>query len=132
VNSAKTSGSSDYFAAKQAARYAAIWPSFLRLASDIGWESVSWAQPEILSPSPAQAAFHGYTATRLLFKKEVIERLAPDEAFDIITPLGTFRMTRAQFYSDFSNVVATDSYRLKGIYSYSTLPDKALRFKVRS
>lgn len=69
-----------------------------------------------------------YQASRLLFKADVIEGISNDSAFAILTPKGTFRMTKAEFYQYFDNVVNSDSYRLKRIYSYSTTPKKAMRF----
>jgi len=52
-----------------------------------------------------------YQFSRLCFKASVIERLGDDEPFQVITPVGTFRFTKGEFYRDFPNVVASSSYR---------------------
>lgn len=70
-----------------------------------------------------------YFSARLTFRRDVIERLAPDAALRIVTPLGTFEMTRAEFEDAFANVAASKSYRDGGVYHYPTLPEKALRFR---
>lgn len=72
-----------------------------------------------------------YRATRLTFRREVIEPLAPDERFRVITPSGTYEMTKAEFYRAFSNVPRTRSYREAGIYHYPRLPGAAAQFRVR-
>ena len=77
------------------------------------------------SPSPVV-----YNATRLLFRAAVIEPLLPNEAFRVITPDGAFQMTKSEFYRDFANVVASASYREKGIYHYPTLPRRALPYRL--
>lgn len=71
-----------------------------------------------------------YKATRLLFRASVIEPLLPDEAFRIVTPDGTFQMTKAEFYRDFANVVASASYRENGIYHSASVPKKAFQYRV--
>ena len=71
-----------------------------------------------------------YKATRLLFRASVIEPLLSDEAFRIVTPDGTFQMTKAEFYRDFANVVASASYRENGIYHSKTVPKKAFPYRV--
>jgi hypothetical protein len=70
-----------------------------------------------------------YEATRLLFKADVIERLAFKDRFRVITPVGSFEMTRADFYEIFENVVHSRSYRDKGIYHYPVVPRKAEQFR---
>ena len=58
-------------------------------------------------------------------------RLIPtDERFRIVTPEGTFEMTKAEFYRDFDNVVRSMSYRDRGLYHYPTTPEKALKYLV--
>lgn len=73
-----------------------------------------------------------YRASRLLFKANVIERLKPDSKFRIVTPVGTFEMSKAEFYSAFPNVVSSRSYMERGAYHYPRVPAAALRFKVGS
>ena len=69
-----------------------------------------------------------YEFSRLGFKADVIEPLAPNDRFRIITPQGTFEMTKAEFYRDFANVVVTMSYRTRGLYHYPRTPEKALKY----
>ena len=71
-----------------------------------------------------------YEFYRLGFKRDIIEPLADNDSFSVITPEGTFRMTKRQFYITFSNVVKTFSYREKGLYHYPSIPQKALQFLV--
>lgn len=67
-----------------------------------------------------------YAATRLTFKRDVIEPLAEDDAFEVLTPFGTFRFTKRQFYLDFPNIPATRSYRYHGRYHGASLHLQAL------
>jgi hypothetical protein len=69
-----------------------------------------------------------YEATRLLFKASVIEPLNDSDVFMVKTPEGTFRMTRADFYQVFDNVVNSRSYKEKGLYHYPKTPEKAKIF----
>jgi hypothetical protein len=88
----------------------------------------------LLSQAAQQTANNGepkaiYESTRFCFKREPIERLAPQEHFRMITPVGVFEMSKADFYREFSNVVASESYK-KGVYHYPQLPSKAESFRV--
>ena len=69
-----------------------------------------------------------YVYSRLCFKADVIERLQPNDRFRIITPAGTFEMSKADFYRDFANVVETMSYRVRGLYHMSPTPQKAIKY----
>ena len=69
-----------------------------------------------------------YTSSRLLFKSEVIEPLEDDDIFIVHTPNGSFRMSKADFYKEFQNVIKTKSYREMGWYSYVKTPKRAMRF----
>ena len=71
-----------------------------------------------------------YEFSRLFFKADVIELLDPDDRFCIVTPEGTFAMTKREFYETFQNVVESKSYQLNKIYHYPKTPQKALQFKV--
>lgn len=73
-----------------------------------------------------------YRASRLLFKAGVIEPLEPHQRFQVVTPEGTFEMTKADFYRVFPNVPRTMSYRVRGIYHYPVVPEAALQFIVKS
>lgn len=88
--------------------------------------SVSPPQPRgRVSPAAVE-----YRAHRLLFKRTVIEQLGENEAFRVVTPLGAFQMTKAQFYQTFANVVASASYQVGGVYHYQTPPRRAEEFRV--
>jgi len=71
-----------------------------------------------------------YQFHRLGFRADVIEPLADDDVFEVITPLGTFRMSKRAFYHDFANVTRTMSYRERGLYHYPVPPQRALRYLV--
>lgn len=76
-------------------------------------------------------AVTGYSFSRLGFRADVIEALGPDDVFRISTPVGTFQMSKSEFYRTFDNVVRSRSYRERGLYHYPTVPEKALKFLVR-
>ena len=69
-----------------------------------------------------------YTATRLTFKRDEIERLKPSGLIIIHTLDGTFEMTKAEFYETFHSVVESKSYRDNGNYNYPKTPEKAYKF----
>jgi len=73
-----------------------------------------------------------YRASRLLFKADLIESLEPNSRFRIITPFGTFEMSKAEFHVTFPNVVNSRSYKEHRLYHYSKLPAAALRFRIES
>jgi hypothetical protein len=80
--------------------------------------------------SPNLAAAVHYKASRLTFKREVIEPLEPNQAFEVTTPEGVFRMTKAQFYEAFPGVVASASYLTGGLYNYARTPARARAFLI--
>ena len=72
-----------------------------------------------------------YAAKLLHFKAKYIERLSDDEVFEIRAPEATWRMTKAEFYATFPNVVRSSSYTTKRReYWYPTTPRAADRFRV--
>ena len=73
-----------------------------------------------------------YSSTRLLFKKEIIEKLDWDESFQVYASNDNckYEMTKRQFYDVFHNVVKTVSYKDRGIYHYHATPAKAYQFIV--
>lgn len=73
-----------------------------------------------------------YSSTRLLFRADEIEPLSANDTIVINTPDGTFKMTKADFYRVFSNVVESESYKVHRIYHYRTTPKKAIPFLVNS
>ena len=78
--------------------------------------------------SSAPAATNRFS--RLCFRRNVIEPLGQNESFIVVTPVGKFRMTKADFYSKFRNVVESRSYSENGLYYYPKLPERAERFRV--
>jgi hypothetical protein len=137
-----------YFADLFARRYHDVWSEFVgfanadpgtlvRVVGDVHYEyepvGLPEAKPKVVRGATAATSTHGvvsYSATRLLFKAAVIEALDPEQRFRVETPVGTFELTKADFYRVFRNVVQSASYRDHGIYHYSTLPRKALEFRV--
>src|SRR6266850_3785369 len=73
-----------------------------------------------------------YEFSRLCFKRDVIEALAPNDSFRVITPSGVFQMTRNDFYRVFPNVTQSRSYLTDGIYHYPKLPSRAEQFRLGS
>jgi hypothetical protein len=72
-----------------------------------------------------------YSHSRLCFKAKEIEPLGMEDKFCVVTGVGTFVMTKREFYSTFPKVAASDSYRYgKKEYHYPRTPQRALRFQV--
>lgn len=71
-----------------------------------------------------------YEFHRLGFKRDVIEQLGSSQRFRVITPHGTFELTRGDFDRVFANVARSQSYRLKGVYHYPVVPGKARNFRI--
>lgn len=135
-----------FIAEQYASRYGAIYDEFLRIVGAIplvadpvfGSKAV---QPVDLpakiarvlpqNPQVEETVQARYSATRLTFKRDVIEQLALHQAFEIETPMGVFRFTKQEFQVVFRNVAESESYRNRGYYNYRELPQRALRFKVR-
>jgi 8-oxo-dGTP pyrophosphatase MutT (NUDIX family) len=140
-----------FFASRYADRYKPIWTEFLRMAradSDKIARVYGQVHYQYDSSAPVQrprspasedagsaekgAASNGaavsYQANRLLFKAAVIEPLEKSDHFEVITPAGTFQMSKADFYRAFPNVVQSRSYREAGVYHYPKVPAAALEF----
>jgi hypothetical protein len=71
-----------------------------------------------------------YNATRLLFRKAVIESLRIDESFQVNTPAGNFQFTKQEFYKSFPGVVRSRSYQVLGVYHYPKVPKQAQPFRI--
>jgi hypothetical protein len=143
-----------YFAQLFESLYGAIWKEFLslagvdygslvRISGTIAYQIRPRAANENslkCAPARSENAFdptHGaiaieYRSTRLTFRADLIEPLSPKVRFRIVTPAGTFVMSKAEFYSSFPNVVASKSYQRNGLYHYPKIPAAALRFRVGS
>lgn len=72
-----------------------------------------------------------YSTPRLRFYADIIEPLAMNDVFEIISPDATWRMTKADFYRVFPNVVASNSYVTARYYHYPKSPAKAEQFRVK-
>lgn len=131
-----------FFAGEYARRYGAVWTEFRELAGAarlpaMNGTAIRYAysadvkrQQPLAEPDAGGTAVGAcYRFSRLCFKASVIEPLRDDDVFEVVTPQGTFRMTKHEFYRDFPGVVQSISYRERGIYHYSTTPKRALRYK---
>jgi hypothetical protein len=79
----------------------------------------------------AEMAQPKYATAHLEFRRDTIEPLPDDLAFEVDTPAGTFRMTKRDFHATFPEIVSSVSYRDLGLYHYPMIPYKAFRFLVR-
>lgn len=75
-----------------------------------------------------------YECARLTFKRNIIEKVLPEETFSIYvrSTNETFRMTRREFNTTFENVALSSTYNRTGIYSYTHIPQKTYSFLVRN
>ena len=65
---------------------------------------------------------------RLTFSTKEIENLGDNDFYiNEIENIGVFKISKADFYKYFPNVVASESYK-NGSYNYSDFPEKAKRF----
>ena len=131
-----------FFAARYAERYSSVWERFLALADGVQPELgvppryvFPLNKPAALPPQvPAGPSGHkiaaSYSSSRLCFKANVVEPLEMDDTFEVITPVGTFQMTKAEFYRNFANVIQSKSYRESRIYHYPKVPQIALKFRI--
>jgi len=138
-----------FFYDKFKARYRTIWDDFLKLVDgkpqlvlrDIDnyqysfhYNQKNYPPIQNVREKPgieAQGCAATYEFSRLCFKADVIEPLEMDDRFCIVTKVGTFVMSKRDFYETFSNVVKSKSYMQGGIYHYPTVPRKALKFKAQ-
>ncbi len=141
------------FAHWNAQRYAAVWPEFLALAQaapsrydehtgsidcSFGPQAATATPPPYVPPaattqhegSATPAPKVTYKYYRFGFKAEEIEPLQAGDAFRMVTPVGIFQMTKAQFYATFPGVITSKSYRVRGEYHWPKLPAIALQFRI--
>lgn len=71
-----------------------------------------------------------YSSSRLCFKADLIEPLQEEDLFVIHTQDGSFKLTKADFYRVFSNVIKTKSYQEGRIYSCKYPPKRAMQFLI--
>ena len=130
-----------YVASEYATRWPSVWEEFTAVAGqptlrpDAGNEILRVGQ--MTAPPPAASSdadgilqVHQWESTRLTFYRHQIEPLGSLGRFRIVTPHGTFEMTKNDFCSVFSNVVRSSSYLDHGYYNYPSVPKKALPFLV--
>lgn len=140
-----------YFAELYEGYYRSVWADFVSLAGT-GSKALAKSSGPVayaIAPRPAVSApiaveqsegasLHQqggrvhvltYEATRLAFKADLIEPLHTSGRFRIVTPVGTFEMSKAEFYSAFPNVVKSKSYKEGRLYHYPTVPRVAQRFR---
>ncbi|HYD53677.1 MAG TPA: hypothetical protein VEA99_13665 [Gemmatimonadaceae bacterium] len=137
-----------YFAARHAVRYAAVWEEFVSLAKVDGerygpapvglryaFDDSQQARRRVPARPRGQAAEieQGvviYRATRLTFKRDLIEPLDAEARFRCVTPAGAFEMSKQEFYEAFPRVPLTASYREAGVYHFPRVPRAAEPFRV--
>ncbi|MGO4819704.1 hypothetical protein [Flavobacterium sp. W22_SRS_FP1] len=80
--------------------------------------------------SPMVSIANYYEAARLEFRKKVIEQLSERDKFTIfITSTNeASTMSKQEFYDTFNNVASSDSYKIKGTYSYTKTPQKTYKY----
>lgn len=109
--------------------YLASLPADSRNAIE-GLKAASAFHAAYTSTLDASAPSATYNFSRLCFRREVIEPLGQNDPFRVVTPRGTFQMTKSEFYREFKNVVGSKSYSQDGIYHYPKLPAKAEQFRI--
>ncbi len=90
-------------------------------------------EPKPVQPSHSPSVSQGeptvtYNFSRFCFKANLIEPLENDQAFRVVTPKGTFQMTKAEFHKAFPKVVVSKSYAENGIYHYPAVPKSAMPY----
>jgi hypothetical protein len=140
-------------------RYGRVWDAFLKMAGShdlprltvlperfrfvygepVGpmghLEPPAIAATGALRVSPLKPRAEGrvveYRATRLLFRRSVIDPLPANGIFRVVTrDHGTFQFTRAEFERVFDNIIDTVSWKRDGIYHMARPPKKALPFRI--
>ena len=142
-----------FFASYFAQRYSDVWEEFVELTkSDAGTLVKVAGEIEYTYDDKPSASRRGtststpvvpavreadlgapvvvYEASRLLFKASVIEPLSATQRFRVVTPVGAFELSKADFQRAFPNVVISKSYREHGVYHYPTVPRAAMEFMV--
>jgi len=133
-------------AALAAATHEEVWRAFLALAGPeadayLAGLPPAGAEPTIASDAHRALVTSGrripetepgveYSSTRLEFRADVIEQLAWDARFRVVTPFGTYEFTKREFYDAFPNIVTTKSYRVGRRYHGARLHLRAERFRL--
>lgn len=134
-------------------RYGHIWTEFMALAggteiapAHTAADAFEYAYGDSVpeGPTPAATATQAssasqaagedvveYRATRLSFRRDVIEALEPHQRFRVVTrDHGTFEFTRAAFERVFDNVLRSESWLRDRNYNMASPPRKAEPFRV--
>ena len=70
-----------------------------------------------------------WNSSKLTFYKHKIEPLHPTQSFSInIDGVGKFVCSKKDFLSNFNEVVISTQYKNDGLYTFSTIPEKAFKF----
>lgn len=149
-----------FFAALYADRYSSVWQEFLELSGadmsklprTTGQISYRYGTAEraaepterhpngSLLPTRAIGAGGGatdapvvsYSASRLLFKADLIDPLRDEDKFRVTTPAKTYEMSKADFLRVFARVTLTNSWRRDRVYHYPRPPAAAAQFLISS
>ena len=74
-----------------------------------------------------------WNSSKLTFYKHKIEPLSPLQKFSInIEGVGKFICSKKDFLSNFNEVVISFQYKNDGLYTFSTIPEKAMKFIEKS
>jgi hypothetical protein len=74
-----------------------------------------------------------WQGAKLTFYRHHIDPLKAHQKFSInVVGTGIFEMTKDQFMSSFSDVILSANYKSTGLFSYDSVPDKAMRFLKKS
>jgi hypothetical protein len=70
-----------------------------------------------------------WQGAKLTFYRHHIDPLKPHQKFSInVVGTGIFEMTKDQFMSSFSDVILSANYKSTGLFSYDSVPEKAMRY----
>ncbi|MEN9836316.1 MAG: hypothetical protein RL011_2509 [Pseudomonadota bacterium] len=83
------------------------------------------------APTPTRRGLAAsWSAPRLTFYKHKIEPLHPKQSFKItVEGTGDFEITKEDFLAHFNDVIMSPSYRSDGLFTYTQIPDKVLRYR---
>lgn len=137
-----------YFAGRYADRYSSVWTEFmkevhgdvLRSSSRLGEMKIEVREEPTKDPPgggpdiPARGAVDPpavtYAYSRVCFLARSIEPLKDNEEFRMVTPFGTFQMSKAEFYRDFPKIAGSASYRIGRVYHRATPMREILPYRV--
>lgn len=112
-------------------RYGATWVGFLKR---VGESDASFGRADptdvVHCPREVESGVVRYRYGRLCFKRDIIEPLAWNRPFEVITPFGSYRFTKRQFHAAFPSIPKTRSYRELGLYHVPKLHLRAGRFRL--